>query len=63
MLLADVMSVLAMTMANEGSLESLEFRLQGSKGGIDEWGHEYVRYVLFYDEICFLFILFILFLS
>ena len=46
MLLADVMSVLAMTMATEGSLECLEFRLQGSEGGIDDWGHEYVRYVL-----------------
>jgi len=42
-LLADVMSVLAMTMSTEGSLDSLKFRLQGSKTSIDEWGHEYVR--------------------
>jgi len=41
--LADVISVLAMTMSTEGSLDSLKFRLEGSTGGIEEWGHEYVR--------------------
>jgi hypothetical protein len=41
--LADVMSVLAMTMVESDSRDSLKFRLEGSKGGIDVWGHEYVR--------------------
>lgn len=42
-LLADVMSVLAMTMSSEGSLDSLKFRLAGTESSIDDWGHEYVR--------------------
>eukprot|EP00898_Chlorokybus_atmophyticus_P005084 jgi/Chlat1/5577/Chrsp369S05360 len=41
--LADVLSVLAMTMADDSSLESLKFRLQGSEGDMVSWGHEYVR--------------------
>lgn len=42
-LLADILSVLAMTVAEEDSLECLRFRLEGSQDTIDTWGHEYVR--------------------
>lgn len=42
-LLADILSVLAMTMSPEGERESLKYRLLGSEGDIGSWGHEYVR--------------------
>uniref|UniRef100_A0A7N1A1P3 RPN1 N-terminal domain-containing protein n=1 Tax=Kalanchoe fedtschenkoi TaxID=63787 RepID=A0A7N1A1P3_KALFE len=42
-LLADILSVLALTMSAEGERESLKFRLLGSEGDIGSWGHEYVR--------------------
>ncbi|GMH12107.1 hypothetical protein Nepgr_013948 [Nepenthes gracilis] len=41
--LADILSVLALTMSAEGERESLKYRLLGSKGDIGSWGHEYVR--------------------
>jgi 26S proteasome regulatory subunit N1 len=41
--LADVLSVLAMTMAPPGSRESLKFKLKGTMTNISSWGHEYVR--------------------
>uniref|UniRef100_A0A0D6R055 26S proteasome non-ATPase regulatory subunit 2 homolog n=1 Tax=Araucaria cunninghamii TaxID=56994 RepID=A0A0D6R055_ARACU len=41
--LADILSVLALTMSVEGERESLNYRLLGSKGDIGSWGHEYVR--------------------
>lgn len=41
--LADVLSVLAMNAGAEGARESLNFRLQGSKQPVGDWGHEYVR--------------------
>ncbi|CAL1394127.1 unnamed protein product [Linum trigynum] len=41
--LADVLSVLALTMSAEGERESLKYRLLGSEGDIGSWGHEYVR--------------------
>lgn len=41
--LADVLSVLAMTMSEDGARESLKFRLLGSTGDLGSWGHEYVR--------------------
>lgn len=41
--LADVVSVLAMTMAPQGSRESLKYKLQGTMVDIASWGHEYVR--------------------
>ncbi|KAF3962531.1 hypothetical protein ACB098_06G115700 [Castanea mollissima] len=41
--LADVLSVLALTMSAEGERESLKYRLEGSGGDIGSWGHEYVR--------------------
>ena len=28
-------------------MDSLQFRLQGSSGAIEDWGHEYVRYEVF----------------
>ncbi|XP_031091021.1 26S proteasome non-ATPase regulatory subunit 2 homolog A-like [Ipomoea triloba] len=42
-LMADILSVLAMTMSAEGERESLKYRLLGSYGDIGPWGHEYVR--------------------
>jgi len=41
--MADVMSVLAMTMAKQGSRECLKFKLKGTQVNISAWGHEYVR--------------------
>ncbi|XP_019449040.1 PREDICTED: 26S proteasome non-ATPase regulatory subunit 2 homolog A [Lupinus angustifolius] len=41
--LADILSVLALTMSAEGERESLKYRLLGSAGDIGSWGHEYVR--------------------
>jgi len=43
--MADILSVLALTMSIEGERESLKYRLLGSEGDIGSWGHEYVRYV------------------
>eukprot|EP00743_Colponemidia_sp_Colp-15_P001196 GILK01001314.1.p1 GENE.GILK01001314.1~~GILK01001314.1.p1 ORF type:complete len:882 (-),score=172.35 GILK01001314.1:53-2698(-) len=43
---ADILSVMAMTMATEGSLESLQFRLAAkSSESITVWGHEYLRHL------------------
>ncbi|XP_022848513.1 26S proteasome non-ATPase regulatory subunit 2 homolog A-like [Olea europaea var. sylvestris] len=42
-LLADILSVLALTMSPEGERASLKYRLLGSEGDIGSWGHEYVR--------------------
>ncbi|CAN8230161.1 unnamed protein product [Cochlearia groenlandica] len=42
-LLADILSVLALTMSAEGKRESLIYRLIGTEGDIGSWGHEYVR--------------------
>ncbi|RYG69137.1 hypothetical protein EON64_03445, partial [archaeon] len=41
--MADMLSVLAMTMAAAGSRESLRFKLAGTQVNISSWGHEYVR--------------------
>jgi len=41
--LADILSVLAMTMAEPGTRECLKFKLEGTKVDIASWGHEYVR--------------------
>ncbi|XP_058752979.1 26S proteasome non-ATPase regulatory subunit 2 homolog A-like [Vicia villosa] len=41
--LADILSVLALTMSAEGERESLKYRLFGTEGDIGSWGHEYVR--------------------
>ncbi|GMF59429.1 unnamed protein product [Phytophthora fragariaefolia] len=42
-LMADVLAVLAMTMAKEGSRESLRFKLLGNSTDLGSWGHEFVR--------------------
>ncbi|XP_075486643.1 26S proteasome non-ATPase regulatory subunit 2 homolog A-like [Primulina tabacum] len=42
-LLADILSVLALTMSPEGERASLKYRLLGTDGDIGSWGHEYVR--------------------
>eukprot|EP00602_Paraphysomonas_sp_CaronLab_P000859 CAMPEP_0185030934 /NCGR_PEP_ID=MMETSP1103-20130426/18094_1 /TAXON_ID=36769 /ORGANISM="Paraphysomonas bandaiensis, Strain Caron Lab Isolate" /LENGTH=894 /DNA_ID=CAMNT_0027566249 /DNA_START=45 /DNA_END=2729 /DNA_ORIENTATION=- len=41
--MADMLSVLAMTMAEPGSHECLKFKLEGTSVEISSWGHEYVR--------------------
>lgn len=43
--MADMLSVLAMTMASPGSLECLTFKLEGTNIDISSWGHEYVRFL------------------
>ena len=43
--MADVMSVLAMTMAERGTRECLKFKLQGTSTNVSSWGHEFVRYL------------------
>jgi 26S proteasome regulatory subunit N1 len=50
-LLADVLSVLAMTMGAEDKRESLKFRLLGSKQDISSWGHEYIRYDIHHSNL------------
>ncbi|KAJ9513655.1 hypothetical protein QJQ45_015409 [Haematococcus lacustris] len=45
-LLADIISVLCTTVgAKEGVRDALKFRLQGSKGALEVWGHEYMRHL------------------
>jgi 26S proteasome regulatory subunit N1 len=41
-LLADLLSVLAMTMGT-APCESLRYKLRGNPADLDSWGHEYVR--------------------
>eukprot|EP00737_Agarophyton_chilense_P001448 gb/GEZJ01001627.1/.p1 GENE.gb/GEZJ01001627.1/~~gb/GEZJ01001627.1/.p1 ORF type:complete len:1042 (+),score=181.62 gb/GEZJ01001627.1/:347-3127(+) len=43
--LADVLSVLSMTMGDASKCESLRFKLQGSEEPPHLWGHEYVRHL------------------
>ncbi|KAI3425164.1 hypothetical protein D9Q98_008935 [Chlorella vulgaris] len=43
--LADVVSVLAMTSSDEGSRETLKYKLWGAKGDVSKWGHEYIRHL------------------
>lgn len=43
--LADVLSVLAMTMGDSERCESLRFKLRGSSDPPHLWGHEYVRHL------------------
>ena len=43
--MADMLSVLAMTMSAPGSQECLKFKLEGTNVDISSWGHEYVRYL------------------
>ena len=41
-----------MSIAPEGSHESLKFRMLGSEDDLDNWGHEYVRFVFsFFNKI------------
>ena len=42
--MADVLSVLAMTMQPVGSRECLKFKLSGTVVNVSSWGHEYVRF-------------------
>lgn len=44
-LLADILSILAMTTSKEGERESIRFKLVGNLGDIGSWGHEYVRHL------------------
>ncbi|KAI9137134.1 armadillo-type protein [Paraphysoderma sedebokerense] len=43
--LADILSVLAMTYAEEGKRDSLKYRLKGKNEEVGLWGHEYVRHL------------------
>ncbi|CAK9020190.1 26S proteasome non-ATPase regulatory subunit 2 [Durusdinium trenchii] len=40
---ADILSVMGMTMAPEGSRECLGFKLEGNRDELGIWGHEFVR--------------------
>lgn len=44
-LFADILSMMATTMATVESRECLHFKLQGSQEDIGEWGHEYIRHL------------------
>ncbi|SCV99505.1 LAFE_0A04632g1_1 [Lachancea fermentati] len=44
-LLADTLSVLGMTYADEGKHDSLRFRLLSDEKNIESWGHEYIRHL------------------
>ena len=41
--LSDILSVLAMTFAEQGSRQSLKYKLKGNPTELGTWGHEYVR--------------------
>ena len=41
--LADVLSVLGMTMAEEGTRECLIYKLLGHRTDLGSWGHEFIR--------------------
>jgi 26S proteasome regulatory subunit N1 len=43
--MADMLSVLAMTMSVPGSQECLKYKLEGTNVDISSWGHEYVRFL------------------
>ncbi|KAI9183473.1 proteasome regulatory particle base subunit [Blastocladiella emersonii ATCC 22665] len=43
--LADVLSVLGMTYAEEGVRDSIKYRLLGTSTDLGSWGHEYVRHL------------------
>ena len=43
--LADVLSMLAVTTAEGGARESLQFKLEGTPADLASWGHEYVRHL------------------
>jgi 26S proteasome regulatory subunit N1 len=44
-LFANLLSVLAMTMGKEEDREMLKYRLVGTDDDLENWGHEYVRFV------------------
>jgi 26S proteasome regulatory subunit N1 len=41
----DILSVMAMTMSETGSHDSLHFKLKGTVSDVGDWGHEYVRHL------------------
>ncbi|KAI8825259.1 armadillo-type protein [Fimicolochytrium jonesii] len=43
--LADILSVLSMSFAEEGKRDSLKYRLLGTRESAGLWGHEYVRHL------------------
>lgn len=43
--LSDVLSVLGMTMQEDGARECLRFKLAGNLSDIGSWGHEYLRFL------------------
>jgi len=45
LVLADILSLLAMTFSDNNKRETLSFRLLGSAEPVGSWGHEYVRHL------------------
>ena len=39
---ADLISVLGITMGEDGQFDSLNFALQGTKANLESWGHQYI---------------------
>jgi len=44
-ILADIISVLAMTASERNSMETLRYRLESGNQDISMWGHEYIRHL------------------
>ncbi|ORY08133.1 26S proteasome regulatory complex, non-ATPase subcomplex, Rpn1 subunit [Basidiobolus meristosporus CBS 931.73] len=44
-LLADILSLLAMTYSDDGLRMSLKYRILGSSDQLESWGHEYIRHL------------------
>ena len=44
-LLADILSVLAMTSSEPGTMETLKYKLQSGVKDVASWGHEYTRHL------------------
>lgn len=40
---ADLISVLGITMSEDGSLDSLNFALKGTQANLESWGDQYIR--------------------
>eukprot|EP01103_Thecamoeba_quadrilineata_P019196 TRINITY_DN766_c0_g4_i1.p1 TRINITY_DN766_c0_g4~~TRINITY_DN766_c0_g4_i1.p1 ORF type:complete len:865 (-),score=217.23 TRINITY_DN766_c0_g4_i1:30-2624(-) len=44
-LLADILSILSMTMSKPGVRDSLAYKFKGNTSDLSSWGHEYVRHL------------------
>ena len=50
-LASDIVSLVAMTVENDEARECLNYRFTGAQDPVATWGHEYVRYVRFYNVV------------